>query len=248
MIEPDLSHLEREVEAARVKLASDLSLLRSPLAASDFKESLRLEAIDRKDALVAKAKTSVQSWIESLIEDVKARAAANPAAALAIGAGIAWRLIRYPPVATTLVGAGLVSLFRTSPAHLYDADYLSHAKTRLAEQASEAADLAKDKAAVLAHTVTEKVTKTTDELRESAQDLAGQTASAAHELGHEVKQRASAMWSDTTGPLDQAGHTVHSIAPTVATRDQMLLGAAGVAVVAALGIACQRRIAEAETG
>jgi hypothetical protein len=112
MIEPSLNQLEREVEASRTKLASDLSTLRSP----EFTENLKQEAIDYKDALLDKAKAKAQSSIESLIEDVKARAAANPAAALAIGAGIAWRLIRHPPIATALVGAGLISLFRTPPA------------------------------------------------------------------------------------------------------------------------------------
>jgi hypothetical protein len=128
-------------------------------------------------------------------------------------------------------------------------DYLSHAKTRLLEQASEAADVAKDKAAALTEAVTEKVTKATDQLKESAQDWAGQTASAAYELGDTANQRVNAMWRDSMGALDQAGDTAGSIAPTSATSDQILLGAAGVAVVAALGIACQRRIAEhAETG
>ena len=152
MIEPSLNQLEREVEASRTKLASDLSTLRSPATAAEFTETLKQEALDAKDALLDKAKASAQSSIESLIEDVKARAAANPAAALAIGAGIAWRLIRHPPIATALVGAGLISLFRTPPARpngQAPADYLAHAKTRLREQASAAADVAQEKAAVL---------------------------------------------------------------------------------------------------
>ena len=70
-----------------------------------------------KDALVDKAKSGVQSTIDTFVEDLKARAAANPAAALAIGAGIAWRLIQRPPIATALIGAGLYSLFRTTPTH-----------------------------------------------------------------------------------------------------------------------------------
>src|SRR5436309_14363927 len=103
MSEPSLNHLERDVETARVKLASDLSTLRSPSTTAEFTETLKQEAVDAKDALVEKAKTSVQSSIESLIEEAKARAAANPAAALAIGAGVAWRLIRHPPITTLLV-------------------------------------------------------------------------------------------------------------------------------------------------
>jgi hypothetical protein len=45
-----------------------------------------------------------------------------------------------------LVGAGLISLFRTPPARpngQAPPDYLAHAKTRLREQASAAADVAR---------------------------------------------------------------------------------------------------------
>jgi hypothetical protein len=51
---------------------------------------------------------------------VKARAAANPLAVAALAAGVAWRLFHRPPVATLLVGLGLVGLLRTSPSQ---ADY-----------------------------------------------------------------------------------------------------------------------------
>ena len=245
MTEPSLSVLEREVEAARVKLASDLSTLRSPSTTEEFTEALKHETIDAKDALVAKAKAGVQSSIESLIEEAKARAAANPAAALAIGAGIAWRLLRHPPVTSLLVGAGLLSLFRTKPEHSYGTsmDYLSHAKTRLVEQAGEVAEVAKEKAAALSETVTEKVTETTDDLKERVQDLAKQAASATHRVAKETKEHVSGMWSDED-TLDQAAHTAGAIASSPAARDQLLLGAAGLAVVAALGIACQRRFTE----
>jgi len=245
MTEPSLSVLEREVEAARATLASDLSTLRSPSTTEEFTETLKREAIDAKDALVEKAKAGVQSSIESLIEEAKARAAANPAAALAIGAGIAWRLLRHPPVTSLLVGAGLLSLFRTKPEHSYGTsmDYLSHAKTRLVEQAGEVAEVAKEKAAALSETVTEKVTETTDDLKERVQDLAKQAASATHRVAKETKEHVSGMWSDED-TLDQAAHTAGAIASSPAARDQLLLGAAGLAVVAALGIACQRRFTE----
>jgi hypothetical protein len=245
MTEPSLSVLEHEVEAARAKLAGDLSTLRSPSTATEFTETLKLEAIDAKDALVAKAKAGVQSSIESLIEEAKARAAANPAAALAIGAGIGWRLLRHPPVTSLLVGAGLLSLFRTKPEYSYGTsrDYLSHAKTRLGEQASEVAEVAKEKAAALSETVTEKVTETTDDLKERVQDLAKQAASATHRVAKETTEHVSGMWNDED-TLDQAAHTAGAIASSPAARDQLLLGAAGLAVVAALGIACQRRFTE----
>jgi hypothetical protein len=107
MSDPSLHQLERDVEAARAKLAGQLSSLRSPAAYSEFSSELKYEALEMKDALVDKAKSSVQSTIDTFVEDLKARAAANPVAALAIGAGIAWRLIQRPPIATALIGAGL---------------------------------------------------------------------------------------------------------------------------------------------
>src|SRR6185437_14414318 len=59
---------------------------------------------------------------------------ANPSAALAIGAGLAWRLVKHPPLATALIGAGVLSLWRTTPARINDDDYLGTAQQRLGEQ------------------------------------------------------------------------------------------------------------------
>ena len=272
MIEPSLNQLEREVEASRTKLASDLSTLRSPATAAEFTETLKQEAFDAKDALLDKAKAKAQSSIESLIEDVKARAAANPAAALAIGAGIAWRLIRHPPIATALVGAGLISLFRTPPARpngQTSADYLSHAKTRLREQASAAADVAQEQAAALTETVAEKVTETAGRMKERAQDLTAQARLAATNIARDTRQQASAMFNETTDALEQAGQTTRSAASSAVSRanaameqrwqpiqaavsnaearDKLLLAAAGLAVFAALGIASRRISEHAET-
>jgi hypothetical protein len=75
----NLSKLEVEVEEARDKLARDLTLLRSPQTYREFTSGL---------------KSDTQSVAQRVLADVKARAAANPTAALAIGAGIAWRQLR----------------------------------------------------------------------------------------------------------------------------------------------------------
>jgi hypothetical protein len=271
MPQPSLRQLEQEVEAARAKLAGDLATLRSPSTAAEFTKSLKQEALETKDALLDKAKTSIQSSIESMFEDVKARAAANPTAALAIGTGLAWRLMRHPPIATVLVGAGLLSLFRTQPARLHGRareDYLSYAKNRLVEQASEAADVAKEKAVAFGETVSDKAAETAADIKDRVQDLTAQAASAACEAAKDTKERASAMWDETAETLEQAGQSARSTARTgmsrtggtvdelwastqsslneAEARDKVLLGAAGLAVVAALGIACQRRLAEPE--
>lgn len=276
MSDPSIQQLEREVEAARAKLADDLAAVRSPAAYAEFKSGLKHEAVDFKDALVDKAKASVQSTFEGLIEDVKARAAANPAAALAIGAGIAWRLVNRPPIATALVGAGLYSLFRTSRAQYSPtetADYLAHAKTRLGEQAVEFAGTIKeravemgeaaagkagefasdaiDRASAMGESAKSKVSELVGSVKESAQQWTAGAQSSGRQISAEVTDamvNASATVDEmrrTAG--DFAQRTVArtgAVAEDPEARDKLLLGAAGFAVIAALGIACQRRLNE----
>ena len=63
----DFVKIEREVEHARSRLRSDLSILISPRTYSSFKEDLISEA---------------NSKVYNLIDNLKARAAANPVATL----------------------------------------------------------------------------------------------------------------------------------------------------------------------
>jgi len=192
-------------------------------------------------------------------------------AALAIGTGLAWRLIRRPPIATVLVGAGLLSLFRTQPARLYGRtreDYLSYAKNRLVEQTSEAAELAKEKAVAFGEAASQKAAETAADIKDRVQDMTAQATSAAGEAARRTKERASATWDEAAETVEQAGQSARATASTgmsragdtvdqmwastqasmndTEARDNFLLGAAGLAVVAALGMACQRRFAEQE--
>jgi hypothetical protein len=307
MSDPSLHQLERDVEAARAKLAGHLSTLRSPATYSEFSSELKYEALDMKDALVDKAKSSAQSTIDTFVEDLKARAAANPAAALAIGAGIAWRLVQRPPIATALIGAGLYSLFRTIPTHGTHGnarttdEYLTQARDRLAEQASDLAGTVKDSASAIGEAAAEKATEFATAVKERALAM----GEAATELATSVKQSASSMgqagqekatelvgaarsqaqhWSEevrssigqvagnasrlgseasrtledmsgesmmvaeapsrVAATTDEWRRPIQETAFSQEARDKFLLGAAGVAVVAALSIACQRRLSE----
>ena len=93
----DLSLLqqEREAERSRTKLTQDLAVLCSPETFVAFTNDLKKEAFETRDAF----------W-----EKLKARAASNPAAVIAIGAGLAWRIIQHPPIASALIGVGLFTL------------------------------------------------------------------------------------------------------------------------------------------
>ena len=77
MVEGSLLEREREVERSRAKLTQDLAVLCSPDTFASFTDDLKQEALNTKDAF----------WGE-----LKARAAANPAAVIAIGAGFAGAL------------------------------------------------------------------------------------------------------------------------------------------------------------
>jgi hypothetical protein len=112
---PDLNLLEHDLQETRARLARDLDRLRSTETISGFKADLLAQASQTKDELVGKAKDSVSASVRDLWSEMKARAAANPAAALALG--LAWRQMQRPPIASALVGIGLLSLWRTDPRH-----------------------------------------------------------------------------------------------------------------------------------
>jgi hypothetical protein len=282
MSEPTLRELERDVEATRAKLARDLSTLRSPSTLSEFSEEVKQEAIGTKDALLEHAKSSAQSFLD----DLKARAAANPAAALVVGAGIAWRLFKHPPIATALVGAGLYSLWQAKPGPVRgrsNSEYFEEAKENLQGQASELASAAKDKASELANSAKDKATELASRATEQArgfasmagdqvEDMATKAANQATRLAHDARDTArewrssaagevrqmSALAADAaSGTADrilqgardaasnvQARTTNLAIASSQDGRDKLLLGVAGLAVAAAVGMAYQRRTEE----
>jgi hypothetical protein len=111
----DLNALQRDVEQARARFANDLARLRSPTNFARFKDDLWAEARETKDELVGKSKEAAKDTAQRMVTELKERAAANPAAVLAIGAGLGWRLFHRPPIATALVGVGLFGLLRTPP-------------------------------------------------------------------------------------------------------------------------------------
>jgi ElaB/YqjD/DUF883 family membrane-anchored ribosome-binding protein len=264
-----LNQCERDVEIARSKLAQDLATLRSPATFSSFTSTVKHEVLDAKDAVVAQAKDAVQSRVVDFVEDLKAKAAANPAAALTIGAGIAWQFIRNPPIATALIGAGLYSLWRTNAVHAngHDNDYyLQRGKERLKEQVAELGSSAMDVASDVGKSVSAKTDEVLDVAKDKIQGWSRETVDSANAAGSAIKAQAESIASTARRAVhdvrDQAGNaTMRATAATnqlvhdtlssgqdmmakVGTRDNVLLGVAGLAVAAALGMAYQKRIAE----
>jgi hypothetical protein len=259
MSEESLRSHEQDTEIARAKLAGSLAALRSPATFSAFKNDLKKEALDTKDVLVDQAKSAAQSKVNELIEDLKAKAAANPAAVIAIGAGLAWRAIRKPPIAPALIGLGVFSLWRTNAPRLaarYQPDYLEEGKKRLKEQAGEAVSKVKEmagrgqtmmsaQAAELTEAARDKTRRWRNEIRDAVEDAKSSLEADAPSIAPS-DDRIQAIEQDIAS---STGARFNGAAPQGAlmaqeSRDKLLLGVAGLAVATAVGIACQKRLAE----
>jgi hypothetical protein len=243
------------VEVARAKLADNLSTLKSPAAYAEFTDELKLKVRQGKDAAVRRVKIGLEEKADFYLENLKARAAANPAAVLAIAAGLAWQLFRKPPIATALVGAGVVSLLRGSPSeprgHRETADYLSEAKIRLKEQASTLAESAKDEAFAVGHAVAEKASELATAGKEQLFEWGERASSTLQGVSSDRRELDAGLSFEhrATYPHPSPRQVVpyfHGALSEDETKDSLLLGAAGLAVAGALAIALGRATSEGE--
>lgn len=124
----DVATLEAEVAAARERLARTIDTLADPRT----HEAMKAEVMERiegyKQQLFDGARNTAQGTANGVLADLKQRALNSPAAVAMIGAGLAYRLYRHPPIGTLLVGAGTALLMRargvrTADASAYRAPY-----------------------------------------------------------------------------------------------------------------------------
>jgi hypothetical protein len=237
----ELLEHEREVEISRAKLSEDLAVLCSPETFANFTEDLKQEAFDTRDVL----------W-----EKIKARAASNPAAVIAIGAGLAWRLLQRPPIASALIGVGLFSLWKTQPKTAFDSagrrlNYMEQSKEALKEQAGRGLTMASN----LTETARASATARGSEVLEGAKEKMRQWQEEVDNAVGETSSRLKASGEDLLSEIRAKQHDLRDEIKSVAlkaadkmrdddNRNTLLLGVAGVAIAAALGIACQKRISE----
>jgi ElaB/YqjD/DUF883 family membrane-anchored ribosome-binding protein len=240
MAEVSLLDREREVERARANLAQDLSVLCSPETFAAFTDDLKQEAWGTRDEL----------W-----EKLKARAAANPAAVMAIGAGLAWWLIQRPPIASALIGVGLFSLWKTeakpAPAEGTRPRYLRQSKESLREQAGDVFSAAADIASQAQETVSAKGSEVWANAKEKMREWGEEAGRTVGDTTSRLRSSGAAFLGDIRAKQDDLRDQVHDAAAKAVdkvrdddVRNNVLLGVAGVAVAAALGIACQKRISE----
>lgn len=243
----DLAELEREVELARARLAVDIARLRAPETFESAKQIVMDSITGYRDEAMGAARTRSNSFLQK----IKAKAAANPAAATAILAGIAWRLYRHPPVASLLVGAGVAALARTDP----NDDSLT--PRRLAQRAAHRASELKDRAAAQIADMTEGAVGSA---QEKLQDKLHDWSCAAERALENVTQRrrraaspeASSSYQENSSRLraDPYQSSPEAYAPerlmqeereSRQRRDAYLLGFAALALGAAVGVARRRK-------
>jgi hypothetical protein len=240
MSDAHLNILERDIEQARARFASDLARLRSPTTLSNFKDGLWAQAAETKDDLIEKTKRAASDGMHRLVSDLKEKAAANPAAALAIGAGLAWRFVHRPPIASLLVGLGLFSLWRTTPPPDGEGlvprtvEIAGQVKETLQEWTAGAAENVTQFADTLAEGAYASARDTMSTIKANVTDAADQAAGSVQETMTEIRHQATAAG-------DNVSAAIRAIAPDEDARDSLLLGAAALAVAAAVGIAYQRR-------
>jgi hypothetical protein len=235
---PDLNVLEHDLQETRARLARHLDRLKSTETLSGFKADLLAQASETKDQLAGKAKDAVNAGAHDLWTEMKTRAAANPAAVLALGAGLAWRLMHRPPIASALVGIGVLSLWRTDPRHPAPGADLAARSTEFFEaakvKAEEAGAVLQERAAQVRSAASEWV--------ESTSEAVGNVVQASQETVETVRQRGQEMLPVAADRAKAVVDRLGDFSPSVKERDQILLGAAALAIAAAVGVAAQRRL------
>jgi hypothetical protein len=138
----------------------------------------------------------------------------------------------------------MLSLWRTTLVPVDDRDYLGTAQQRFGEQVTEAAVAVKDFAAESAGAAREKVGAYAQSAGETIERLATSATKAAAGSMEHVRVAAKRIPDKARGAAQRASSQFSRAVRDEGVRDQVLLGLAGLAVAASLGVAYQRRASD----
>jgi hypothetical protein len=247
----DLDGLERDVQAARDRLATDIARLADPSRVSEFRDDVATQAGSLTDDLVHRATEAASDGALRLWSDLKGRMRANPGAALAIGAGLAWHFARHPPITTLLVGLGLAGLMKTDP---------SAPPSPIITRAGEVAEQMTERVGGVTEAVTETVSEASEKLSDlgaQARETVGRAGEAAREWAEETGHATKQAFSRAASAAEETGHATKQAFSRAASagaamaerqamalpeelRDNYLLGIAALAVGTAVVMAARR--------
>jgi hypothetical protein len=244
-----LEQIKRETEQTRAGLTDTVEQLRTSVAetASDIRQRIRPEAIK------AEVSDYIKSRGEQLLNDVTAAARRNPMQAVAVGASVAYpllRLARAIPVPILMVGAGLffagskTGQAATQRASDVASDLSDEAMRRAREfgdQVGESASAAKAYASDQLDRVSAAVSGGTDQVSRAA-DTAGATLASnsqrlqdkATSFGASVSDRATALRDEG---LRMAGSVATTAKEIVSGTSSVARNAVGTAADAGLDAA-----------
>ncbi len=114
--ENDVRSLEREAEALRARLHDTIAQIRDPDTLENAKSEVKQRAAEAKEKMVGYMREARDNAFQSgtsFTRNLQRQAFENPLSVALISAGLGWRLYQNPPVAATLIGAGLWSMMKT---------------------------------------------------------------------------------------------------------------------------------------
>ena len=234
-----LQQMKRETEQTRAGLTDTVEQLRSGVteAASDLRQRIRPEAIK------AEVSDYIKSRGEQLLNDVTAAARRNPMQAVAVGASVAYpllRLARAIPMPILMVGAGLFFAgSKTGQAAVRKAsevasDLSDEAMGRARDfgnQVGDTVSAAKTYASERMDQVSAAVGGGTDQASRAARSAAATTASAsltfqdkASSFGASVSDRATDAKNSGVSMVSSAAETLQDIASGAASAGRRTMG------------------------
>ncbi len=234
-----LHQIKRETEKTRAGLTDTVEQLRTSVAetASDIRQRIS------PDAIKAEVSDYIKSRGERLMNDVTAAARRNPMQAVAVGASVAYpllRLARTIPLPVLMVGAGLFfagskteqSATRKAGEIASDiSDEVARRARDFGNQVGESASAAKayasdqlDRASAAVSGGTDRVSRAADAagatLASNSQKLQEKAAS----FGASVSNRATALRDEGTRTASSAAPTVEDIASGATSVGQRAIG------------------------
>ena len=237
-----LQQIKRETEQTRAGLSDTVEQLKTSVAdtASEIRQRIS------PDAIKAEVSNYIRSRGERLLDDVTTAARKNPMQAVAVGASIAYpllRLARTIPVPVLMVGAGLflagsktgqaVTQKASDAAADLSEDVVRRAR-EFGDQVGDSASAAKAYASDQFDRVSAAVSGGTDHVSRTADAAAATIQDKAASLGDSVSSRASDFKDQGLRMVSSASATAQDIA---AGASSVARNAAGAAADAGLDAA-----------
>jgi hypothetical protein len=233
-----LQQIKRDAEQARAGLTDTVDQLRSTVSetASDIRQRISPESIK------AEVGDYFRSRGEQLLDNVTSAARRNPMQAVAVGASIAYpllRLARSIPVPILMVGAGLflagskTGQAVTQKASDAAADFADEAGRRardLRRGIDETVSAARDYGAEAVSGITDAVTAQTEGLKHKAASAGSHFSSAADDVQRQALSPADAIRNAASERTITAASSIADIASgaTATARDALGKGIDGV--------------------